>query len=51
MLRCETEVLAVTPSRSRPDMGSVKLRTVTLNQDDVAVMTQEAIVLFRRRGV
>lgn len=49
VLRCESEVLAVTPSRSRPEMGSVKIRTVTFNQDDVAVMTQEAIVLYRKR--
>jgi acyl dehydratase len=50
VLRVETEILEVTPSRSRPDMGSVRSRLTVLNQNDEAVMTQEPIVLFRRRG-
>jgi acyl dehydratase len=36
-LRVETEVLEVRASRSRPDIGFVKFRMTTLNQDDVAV--------------
>jgi acyl dehydratase len=32
-LRIESEVLEVRPSRSRPDQGLIKLRTMTLNQN------------------
>ncbi|RYE74367.1 MAG: MaoC family dehydratase, partial [Hyphomicrobiales bacterium] len=31
VLRCETEVIEVTPSRSRPEMGSVRSRMTTFN--------------------
>jgi acyl dehydratase len=48
-LRCETEVLEVKPSRSRPDMGSVRSRMTVLNQHDEPVMTHEPIALYRRR--
>lgn len=48
-LRCETEVVDKTPSRSRPDMGSFRSRTTVFNQDDEAVMTVLAIGLIRRR--
>jgi acyl dehydratase len=48
-LRCETEVLAVTPSRSRPDMGSVRTRMTTYNDADEPVLTFIAIALMRRR--
>ena len=51
VLRCETEVLAVTPSRSQPHMGSVKSRMTVLNQDDQPVMTHEPIALYRRRAL
>jgi acyl dehydratase len=50
VLRCETEVLEVKPSRSQPHMGSVKSRLTVFNQQDEPVMTQEPIVLYRRRG-
>jgi len=36
-LRVETEVIEVRASKSRPDIGFVKFRMRTLNQDDVAV--------------
>ena len=49
VLRCETEVLEIKPSRSQPHMGSVKSRLTVFNQDDEPVMTQEPIVLYRRR--
>ncbi len=49
VLRCETEVLEVKPSRSQPHMGSVKSRMTVLNQDDQPVMTHEPIALYRRR--
>ncbi|MFM2098542.1 MAG: hypothetical protein RLZZ366_81, partial [Pseudomonadota bacterium] len=37
-LRCETELLEKTPSRSRPNMGSLRIRNTVYNQDDVPVM-------------
>ena len=49
VLRCETEVLAVTPSRSKPDIGSARVRTIVLDQDDAPVMRFVAILLYRRR--
>ena len=51
ILRCETEVLEVRPSTSRPDMGSVRSRMTVFNQKDEPVMTYVPIVLYRRRGV
>lgn len=49
-LRCEGEILEVKPSRSKPDMGSVRTRLTVFNQKDEAVMTQEPTVLYRRRA-
>ena len=49
VLRCESEVLEIKPSRSRPEMGSVKSRLSVFNQADERVMFHEAIVLYRRR--
>ena len=49
VLRCETEVLEVTPSRSKPAVGSIRSRTTVLNQDDVPVMRFIAIAIVRRR--
>ncbi|HEX8822723.1 MAG TPA: MaoC family dehydratase [Archangium sp.] len=43
------EVLASTPSRSKPDRGSIKTRMEVRNQRDEVVMTETAAVLFRRR--
>ena len=42
-------ILEKTPSRSRPDLGSFRTRTVVTNQDDVPVLTFTSIVLIRRR--
>jgi acyl dehydratase len=50
VLRVESEVLEVTPSRSRPDRGFVTLRSVTLNQLDETVQTMTARMLVFRRG-
>jgi acyl dehydratase len=36
-LRLESEILEVRPSQSRPDRGTIKVRTTTLNQDGEAV--------------
>src|ERR1700716_1190316 len=33
-LRVQSEVLEVRPSKSRPDLGIIKVRTTTLNQKD-----------------
>lgn len=39
-LRVETEILAMTPSRARPDRGTVQLKVVTFNQKDMPVLEQ-----------
>jgi acyl dehydratase len=38
-----------TPSRSKPEIGSVRTETVVTNQDDTPVMRYVSIVLMRRR--
>ena len=48
-LRVETEVVDVTPSRSKPDLGSIRTNVTVFNQNDVAVMRFTSIVLMRRR--
>ena len=50
VLRVEVEILEVKPSRSRPAMGSVRSRLIVFNQHDEPVMSQEPIVLYRRRA-
>ncbi len=51
VLRVESEVLEVTPSRSRPDRGIVRLRSQTLNQrgEVVQVLTSSLVVPRRNR--
>ena len=49
VLRCETEVLEVTPSRSRPEMGSVRSQMRTFNQDDEPVLSFISLGLLRTR--
>jgi acyl dehydratase len=49
-LRCETELLEKTRSRSRPEMGSFRSRLTVYNQDDVAVMNFISIGLIRTRN-
>ena len=49
-LFCETEVLEVTPSRSKPDRGVVKVLTSVLNQDGVLVASFRRAVLVPRRS-
>ena len=48
-LRVETEVLAVTPSRSRPERGMVTVRVVTLNQNGEEVQSFTPKVVVPRR--
>ncbi len=42
-------ILDKTPSRSKPDIGSMRTETVVRNQDDVVVMRFTSIVLIQRR--
>ncbi len=51
ILRVESEVLEIRPSRSRPDRGMATLRSDTRNQQDKVVQTLIArlVVRYRRR--
>jgi acyl dehydratase len=42
-------VIETRPSRSRPDIGSFRTKTVVTNQDEVPVLSFQSIVLMRRR--
>jgi acyl dehydratase len=46
----ESEVLEVTPSRSKPDRGVVKVKTDAYKQDGTLVATFERAVLVPRRN-
>ncbi len=48
-LHVETEVLEITPSRSRPERGTVVVRCTTLNQDGQAVQTFTPKLVVPRR--
>jgi acyl dehydratase len=48
-LRLESEVLEVRPSKSRPEQGWIKVRTITLNQDADAVQILIANLVVPRR--
>ena len=49
VLRVESEILAINPSRSRPDRGSMRVRSRTLNQRGETVQIAETkVVVFRR---
>ena len=43
------EIVDATPSRSKPEIGSIRTKTSVSNQDGVPVMTFTSIVLMRRR--
>jgi acyl dehydratase len=49
ILRLQTEILEVRPSRSKPDRGIIRIRNVTTNQDGEVVQSFLASVLVRRR--
>ena len=51
VLRVETEIMEITPSRSRPDRGMVTIRSETRNQNDDIVQTLVAKVVVPRRAV
>ncbi|MCY7339501.1 MAG: MaoC family dehydratase [Sphingomonas bacterium] len=42
-------ILDKTPSRSKPDIGSIRTLTIVTNQDGVEVMRYTSIVLMQRR--
>ena len=48
-LHVSSNIVEVTPSRSRPEMGSFRSATTVTNQDEVPVLTFTSIVLMRRR--
>ena len=48
-LRVESEIVAVTPSRSKPDLGSYRSEVTVFNQDEAPVLRFTSIVLIRRR--
>lgn len=50
-LRVESELTEVTPSRSRPEMGSTKAKVTVFNQHDEPVMKLLSIGLVARRPV
>jgi acyl dehydratase len=50
VLHCETEVLEARASQSRPDMGIVRSRLTTFNQNDEPVLTFIANALIARRA-
>jgi acyl dehydratase len=51
-LHVESEILEIVPSRSKPNQGVVRVRSITLNQngDQVQVFTAK-ILVFKRTGV
>jgi acyl dehydratase len=50
-LRVECEVLEITPSRSRPDRGTVTVRCTTLNQNGEVVQSFTPKLVVPRRTV
>jgi acyl dehydratase len=48
-LRVESEVLEVRPSKSRPEQGTIKVRTTTLNQNGEAVQVSVGNLVVPRR--
>ncbi|HEX8402866.1 MAG TPA: MaoC family dehydratase [Allosphingosinicella sp.] len=48
-LRCESEIVDVAPSRSKPEIGSYRSTVTTFNQHDEPVLRFTSIVLIRRR--
>jgi acyl dehydratase len=48
-LFCESEVLEVKPSQSKPDRGTVRVQTRVLNQDGVLVAEFKRLVLVPRK--
>jgi acyl dehydratase len=51
ILRVESEIIDLKPSRSRPDRGMITIRSETLNQHDEIVQILTARLVVRRRPV
>jgi acyl dehydratase len=51
VLRVETEIIEIRPSRSNPDRGIVRIRNVTTNQRGETVQTMFASALVPKRGL
>jgi acyl dehydratase len=49
VLRVDSEVIEVAPSRSRPDRGTVTVRSTTLNQRNESVQVLTARLIVPRR--
>jgi acyl dehydratase len=49
VLQVESEILEITPSRSRPDRGTVKIRSETRNQAGEVVMVLVSTLVGPRR--
>jgi acyl dehydratase len=49
-LHVRGKIVDVTPSRSRPEMGSFRSAMIVSNQDDQPVLTFTSIVLIARRA-
>ena len=49
VLRVESEVVSVQPSRSKPDRGTARLRVTTRNQRDEVVLSLFTTILVPRR--
>jgi acyl dehydratase len=50
VLSVASEILEVAPSRSRPDRGTIRVRSETRNQRDEVVQILDAKLLVPRRG-
>jgi len=50
-LRVVTEVLSITPSRSKPERGMLTMRSTTLNQNGEPVQIFTPKLVVQRRGV
>lgn len=50
-LRAASEIVDVRPSKSRPDRGTLRVRTTTFNQNDETVMMFTGNLLVPRRPV
>ena len=48
-LHLDIEVLEARPSKSRPDQGVIKVKTLTLNQNDEPVQVSVGNLIVRRR--
>jgi len=49
-LHAKSEILEVRPSKSRPDRGTIRVRTITYNQNDEAVQEFTGNLLVPRRS-